>query len=365
MGWLDDLGKAIASAATAVADAVSDAAEAVANVIEDVINAGADYVADAVETAGNVMADIFYAVGNLLGSIPLIGPIIAWPWKFVGGIISGATNLVGAVIKGAAGFFGGVIGGSLKLFFGLITGRWDLALDGLIDIATSTTGAIISICFTALALVQRATLLQGFERPLTAEEKTILRIVFRNSISLYNIRIVDASGWAVGAGIFTRPFGAAFTLNNVIYVSGNHHPSVMVHECVHVWQYQNLGTRYFADAFGAQLLYPGETRTPGSSYDWQAELTRGITDWIDFNKEAQASLIADIWGNHGSLNVAGTIESGGGAFYKQMDFPGSVEKFEIGPLPLTGNAQVDRTEFAIASVRTLRGYFNARLSHFI
>jgi len=55
-------------------------------------------------------------------------------------------------------------------------------------------------------------------------------------------------------------------------------PDILVHECVHVWQYQNIGSRYTMDALGAQAVYGA------GAYDWEAELARGNSDWNDFIK---------------------------------------------------------------------------------
>jgi hypothetical protein len=90
---------------------------------------------------------------------------------------------------------------------------------------------------------------------------------------------------------FAGIFGASkrpFTLGGVIYLERDDDPATLVHECVHVWQYQHLGSRYAAEALSAQA------RVKPSAYRWTDELGRGRAHWRDFNREAQAQLIEDM-----------------------------------------------------------------------
>ena len=211
----------------------------------------------AVQTAGDAIADLFETAGNALR-------------------IGALTNLLGALVKGVFGIIGAVPGGVAKLVAGA-------PLSGLVDIGASIFGALIIAGGMLLALVQRLLFLQSGARRLTASEVETLRRVFGESLSLYNIRIVDGR-----SGIFALS-GRAFTLGNTIYMKKETRPSVLIHECVHVWQYQNLGPRYAADALGAQLIYGMR------AYDWRDEPARGRGEWLDFNAEAQAEHIEDCW----------------------------------------------------------------------
>src|SRR5262245_1528675 len=229
MAWWDDVASAVASAAEAVGDAV-----------EAAVNGVAEVVGDAAETAGNLVQDGLNAIA---GSGPLTG-IAGW----LGGIISGVAKLfVANVIKGAWGLVGGVIGGVIKVLGGLITGHWDLAVRGLVDIFSSFIGGFLSVGAALLSLVQTIVPFNSDERPLTRAEKDVLKNVFRDSLALYNVRIKNTSG-----------LRTIFTLGNTIYCSSpglNIPIQILVHECVHVWQYQNLGYRYLVDALGAQKIY--------------------------------------------------------------------------------------------------------------
>jgi len=349
LGWFSDL-----------AIAVVDAVEAVADVVEDVVNAVADAVADVVETIGNAIADGLNAIGGLLGGIPGIGGFLKGVFAWLGGIVSGILNFVGAVIKGALGIVGGVIGGLIKIIGGILTLNRDLIKGGCIDIGASIAGAVLSILGTFVSLVQHIIFCQNNERKLTKEEMEMLRIVFQRSLSLYDIRLIQ--GWS---GLFGITTTGAFTLNNKIYLNTTDlkkQPEILVHECVHVWQYQNHGNRYIADALGAQAIY-GRGGVH-DAYNWSDELGRGNTKWENMNVEAEAKLIDDIW-TDGTLTTAGVLNNDHGAFYLKQDCIAShgagvcVETFVA---TLDG---ADHTPLAIASVKTLRGYINSRPSHFI
>lgn len=302
MAWWDD-----------VASAVAAAAEAVGDTVEAVVNVAAEVVGDVVETAGNLVQDGLNAIA---GNGPLSG-IAGW----LGGIVSGVAKLLVAnVIKGAWGLVGGLVGGLIKLLGGLITGHWDLALRGLVDIVSSFLGGFLSVAAALLSLIQTSVPFKSDERPLTKKEKDVLKNVFRDSLALYNIRIKNTSGIQL-----------PITLGNTIYWPDLSIPMhLLVHECVHVWQYQNLGYRYLVDALGAQTIYgrsldPAHACDPGNAYDWLAELGRGTTKWEYFNKEAAAQLIQEIW-TDGQLKTVTegrilSVDTTHGAFYRMPVAP--------------------------------------------
>ena len=367
MAWWDDLANAVASAAEAVGDAV-----------ENTVNAAAEVVGDVVETTGNVIQD---GLNALVGNGPLSG-IGGW----LGGIISGTANVfVANFIKGAWGLVGGVIGGLIKVIGGAITFHWDLALRGLVDMLSGFIGGLFSVLATSLSLFQTIIPYKSEQRPLTKAEKDLLKNVFRSSLALYNIRIKNTSG-----------FQTIFTLGNTIYCGspGLKIPvQILVHECVHVWQYQNLGYRYLVDTLGAQIIYgrdPKNPCKPGDAYDWIGELNRGATQWSYFNKEAAAQLIEEIW-TDGKLSInevgttTSTVDATFGAFYRKpldpedLHFtltesfiadnlpPGVPDRYdptktEIIHCPRDGK---DHTELAISAVKKMRSAWNFRLSRFI
>ena len=321
MGWWEDL-----------SSAVSDAVDTVAGVVQAVVDTAGDAITDFVETAGNAAEDGLNALGV--------------PW--LGDVLAGITNLAGATIKAAFAIVSGVVGGLVRIIGGILTLNGNLILKGLIDIGSGIAGAVIVIGGTLLSLIQRIFFLQSKERPLTKKERDMLRRVFYNSISLYNIRLIEGGSGAFGIN------DRAFTLANTIYLKGNDpgvRPDILVHECVHVWQYQNIGSRYTSDALGAQAIY-GDT-----AYDWEAELARGNSDWNDFNKEAQAQLIQDIW-RRGSLTFNGNTTNGNGCFYDLEDVQ---SRFDNGTADFIFNG-TDYADLATEAIKSLRGRINLRWS---
>lgn len=329
MGWWSDL-----------KDAVSDVAEDVGDAASDAANAVGEAVSDAAETIGNAFED---SIGAVFGNVPILNDAVHW----VGGVISGWADFAGAIAKGAWGIVGGFIGGWIKILGGIASLNPDLIAEGLRDITTSFVGGWIVIIGKFISLVQTITWIQALERRLTKEEVSLLRRVFHRSIALYNVRIVE--GRAGVFGINSRPF----TLGNTIYmkdVDVATEPEQLVHECVHVWQYQHLGSRYTTEALGAQQYYGKEL-----AYDWGAEIARGNDDWVEFNKEAQAEFFEDIY-LKGMLVIGNMTQTGDGAFY-DANGSRSIGLFEIGG--------VDHTARANEAVRIVRGERSLRPSTFL
>jgi hypothetical protein len=316
---------------------------AVADLLEDVVETVGDTLTDIAETVGNAVEDGMDALGRLAAKVPGVGKFLRGLAAWIGGVVARAVDLAAGVNKAAFGIVAGVAGGILKLVCSLFLLNGRLALRGLIDGGASIAGGVIYVAGGLLALVQRIFFLQSHERRLTKAERDLLRPVFRSSLALYNIRLIEGRSGAFG--INNRPF----TLGNTIYMkhtSPTTDPQTLVHECTHVWQYQNIGSRYTMDALGAQAILP-------DAYDWQAEITNGHSRWTDFNKEAQAELIEDGWVN-GTLTSGGTTTAGRGAFYELKSGTTDTAAFIYNG--------TDRTGLATAAVESLRGRINARLS---
>ena len=179
--------------------------------------------------------------------------------------------------------------GLLRVLGGVVV--WDrrLVVRGAAGAGSSIGGAVVLLAGTVVASVQRLVGAEAPARPLSQDERVMLRKVFGDSLAYVNVRIVQGRSGAFGVN--QRPF----TLGNTIYLKDvdlAERPDVLVHEVVHVWQYQHEGPRYTTDALGAQVLYGYRGR---GAYDWEAELARGRTSWTEFNKEAQGSFIQEVW----------------------------------------------------------------------
>lgn len=314
--------------------AVNTVTETVATVVETVGNTIGEIAKTIVETIGTIIANAIDWVGELLGNIPGIGPFLRDAFHWVSTIMSAIYSFIASVVKAGIEIAAGVTAGVIRVVGGAIGGVMmqdaSLFLKGLYDVAASVIGPTIAVVGKAVAFVQSVIFMQLGERGLTNDEADTLYMVFRNSVFLYNVRVVDGF-----AGLFstnTRPF----TLGNTIYMKDTEasmYRSVLVHECVHVWQNQHNGQRYIADALAAQAIYGRD------AYNWMAELNRGKTHWRDFNREAQAELIQDVFDDGQQIPVRGTE----GEFY--IDYPIGLEVTFINP---------DRTSFARDSIAFMR-----------
>ena len=85
------------------------------------------------------------------------------------------------------------------------------------------------------------------------------------------------------------------------------------------------------------------------AYAWEDELNRGRGRWQDFNPEAAAQFVQDVW-EKGRLAGAG----GNGIFYADDPIGSNVS--------FTDPAGTDFTPFARASIAYLRSYRPPRLS---
>jgi hypothetical protein len=334
-GFFRDLGNGISAAANTVSDVVETTVETVAEVISTVV-----------EAIGTALADALDAIGNFFGEIPFIfgiGSVLRFAFHWLGTIVSALFDFVATVIKGVLDLVANVVGGLTRIFGGVIgglmTGDWRLLRSGFRGFVSGIVGAVIAVIGKLLALLQASSyFLQKGERPLTASERDMLWRVYRGSVALYNVRIVD--GFAGLFSVNDRPF----TLGNKIYMKEtkvkfpNDYLHKLVHECCHVWQNQHEGTRYLSDAIiWAQWTLPSE------GYSWQDELARGHFRWQDFNKEAQARFLEDVFVKGHRKPPTGSV----GEFYDDDPVGPNVEFVDA-------SGHVDCTPLARESVAYVR-----------
>ena len=208
--------------------------------------------------------------------------------------------------------------GTLKVIWGILSLNPVLIKEGFDDVVSTSFGTAILILGSIIGFVQTILGVQKPGRKLTESEEQNLRRIFRISVTYNQVRLVEGK-----AGVFSlnnRPF----VLGNTIYLKDANVTTnfkVLVHECTHIWQFQNLGARYLTDAISAQWFLPGQ------GYSWEGEIARGQDQWVSFNKEAQAAFIEAVY-LRGELVIGGVVQTpmGNGVFY-DADGEKSVGRF--------------------------------------
>lgn len=319
-----------------------DLVNTVANAVEEGVNTVTDVVSDVVETAGNLISDGLNALGNAASNIPVVGGVISGILQWAGGVVSTACDLAATCIKAAGAMVAGALGGAIKIVGGLLGLNPGLIGSGLLDIISGIAGAFVVFGGESIALIQATLFLQSNERPLTPAEHDMLQRIYRDSLALYNIRIVEGRYGVFGVN------NSSFTLGNTIYLKNNT-SAILVHESLHVWQNQHLGSRYASDAIGAQWFVQ-------NPYSWQDEISRGNTDWVNFNREAQAQFVEDIFVS-GDLLVGGSVSASGNGVFYDADGTNSTGSFKVGT--------TDHTTRANDAVTEIRGKRSFRLSQLI
>lgn len=123
-------------------------------------------------------------------------------------------------------------------------------------------------------------------RPLTAQEKELAQSVFGNTIHYHRVRIDEYA--------FAGPRQAHFCYVSFHTINswGMMTDSILIHELVHVWQYEKMGAVYIPRALRAQ--YTKE----GYNYGGVVALKNALIDnknLLSFNLEQQADIISDYY----------------------------------------------------------------------
>ncbi len=172
-----------------------------------------------------------------------------------------------------------------------------------------------------VAVVQTLIGTEAETRRLTGPEREALVRVFGDSIDPDAIRL-KVGGAGIGS-INDR----AFTSGNTIYMKkdpnraedwpAHYTPEqrqaawveLLVHESVHVWQFQNFGSSYQANSLGNQALSPAVPNVPTvdghvlpNEYNWMIGQDQG-KGWEELNDEQKAELIEMAW-EHNFYNDA-------------------------------------------------------------
>jgi hypothetical protein len=224
-----------------------------------------------------------------------------------------ATLVVRLVYRIVCTFVSLVIG-----LLALLVGNADIlmqAVSDLVELAKDAfffaLGAVIFEAIRFVDMIQTVIGRQPDKRRLTKREREILQPIFRDSLLYPLIQIVD--GPAGVLTMFDRPFTMGFT----IYLP-SYSDQTLVHECVHVWQFQYGGFGYIGNSAMNQLY---GIFNPVDEYDWKPGLDAGETWYTLQSIEAQANFIDDIWGGghfvFADIDVPADFTPG--AFFREED----------------------------------------------
>jgi len=284
---------------------------------------------------GNFLAEILIAIGKPLGNIPGAGKTLRGFFNWLGSIVSAGFEFVNLLLSCAISLLAHAISGTLRILGGVVSAitvrDTYLLRKGALDFLSPLAGSFITLLVKGVAFIQSVIFMQLGERPLNEQEKETIRRVYRNSLAIGNIRVIEGF-----AGLFStndRPF----TLGDRIYlkhVDTAKDPGLFTHECCHVWQYQQYGARYVIEALWAQYRVP-------DAYNWEKEIERGKTHWQDFNREAQAQFIQDSF--NGGRKIP--VEHIAGEFYSDDPVGQNVEYKRKG---------VDYTDLAKQTIASIR-----------
>ena len=121
-------------------------------------------------------------------------------------------------------------------------------------------------------------------RPLTADERILVDEIFNGTINAKRIRIDEVS--FLGPSSHHFAYVSFYTINSW----GPMSDATFVHELVHVWQYEEMGSVYIPRALKAQLSQDGY------DYGGLANLLKAVHNGqglSQFNLEQQGDILAD------------------------------------------------------------------------
>lgn len=288
-GFLKKIGKAIGRGVRAVGRGIKGAAKWVAKGAKKIWNGvktGAIWAWGKAKTIGKAIARYGWNVLKSAGALA---------WNFITKAPGRIWEVLKHVGKGAFGV--------LKwLWNGIKTGvtnpkglgKW--FVDGVLS-GAAWTGRLVAKLLDVVSLGEVWDLLSQIikfnSRTLTGVEIAEAQKVFGNSISYWQVRIDEASLIAkIGAliqGSSGMGVSTAHTINFNKKIStspGNGDMAWLIHELVHVAQYEVVGSQYIGEALYAQA-------TAGYNYGGVAGLVG--KNFSDFNREKQGDIAQDYY----------------------------------------------------------------------
>lgn len=123
-------------------------------------------------------------------------------------------------------------------------------------------------------------------RPISSKEYLLLYPIFGNSINYKRIRIDERSYLGPKQKQFC--YVSFYTINSW----GTMNEALLIHEVVHIWQFQQLGSIYIPLALAAQRTKENYNYGGAPRIAYWASIGGQLTD---FNLEQQADIVADYW----------------------------------------------------------------------
>lgn len=147
-------------------------------------------------------------------------------------------------------------------------------------------------------------------RKLNKDEIALLKPIFGESLAYGLIDVHEGR-----LGIMGPPFatGGATTMGYSIYFR-EYGEVTLVHECMHVWQFQFAGTHYIGQSVFRQLA---EDFGGSDPYDWLAVIGSDVNGWYLMDSvEAQAEFIENVYHHGKHIATDGTVDEQDGAFFR-------------------------------------------------
>jgi len=199
----------------------------------------------------------------------------------------------------------------------LITGHPDIFVEAIKDLAELVEdalffalGAVLLYANDAIEAVLTVLGVKDPSRPLTDNEIGILRPIYGDALAYDLIRISEGRLGIMGPPFATVAGGTTIGYN-IYFRFGTINSTTLVHESVHVWQFQFGGTQYIGQSAVLQVF------TGPSIYNWWTMI--GVDDeaWYQLKSiEAQAQFVQDLY-TFGTFNfTGGAIDNSNGAFFQ-------------------------------------------------
>ena len=137
-------------------------------------------------------------------------------------------------------------------------------------------------------------------RGLSAEERALAAEIFADSLVCEPVRLTRDSVMALGAPkaigntIHLRSDWGHFVGDTLSLTREGR--VTLIHELVHVWQFQNGGLAYIPSSLVAQLSAWLQTGSRGGAYRWRQALERA-RPWHAWNPEQQAQAVEEFAGS--------------------------------------------------------------------